>query len=72
MGVCDCCRRDRPDVKDSGRLCGVDRKGNSSAQGPLYNDCLARETPVDSDQPTSVGCSNNRREGARKMVQSRR
>jgi hypothetical protein len=45
MAVCDCCRRDKPDVKIRVGLRGIDSQGNSTANpfhGPLCNDCLAR------------------------------
>jgi hypothetical protein len=45
MAVCDCCRRDKPDVKIRVGLRGIDSRGNSTAKpfhGPLCNDCLAR------------------------------
>jgi len=44
MAVCDCCRRDKPDVKIRVGLRGTDGRGNSTAKpfhGPLCNDCLA-------------------------------
>ena len=45
MPVCDCCRRDKPDVKIRVGLRGVDNRGKNTARpfhGPLCNDCLAR------------------------------
>ncbi len=44
MAVCDCCRRDKPDVKIRVGLRGIDSQGNSTTKpfhGPLCNDCLA-------------------------------
>ena len=44
MPACDCCHRDKPDVKIRAGLRGIDRRGNSTARpfhGPLCNDCLA-------------------------------
>ncbi len=45
MPVCDCCRRDKPDVKIRVRLRGVDNRGKNTAKpfhGSLSNDCLTR------------------------------
>jgi hypothetical protein len=45
MPVCDCCRRDKLDVKIRAGLHGADNRGKSTARpfyGPLCNDCLAR------------------------------
>ena len=45
MAACDCCGKDKPDVKIRVGLRGVPSRGNVTAtpfHGPLCNDCLAR------------------------------
>ena len=45
MAACDCCGRDKPDVKIRVNLRGIDHRGSSTAKpfpGPLCNDCLAK------------------------------
>jgi hypothetical protein len=45
MAVCDCCGRDKSDVKIRVDLRGVDHRGYRTAKpfhGPLCNDCLAK------------------------------
>ena len=45
MAACDCCGKDKPDVKIRVDLRGVDHRGSITAKpfhGPLCNDCLAR------------------------------
>jgi hypothetical protein len=45
MAVCDCCGRDKPDVKIRVGLRGLDHRGHITAKpfhGPLCDDCLAR------------------------------
>jgi len=44
MPACDCCGRDKPDVKIRVGLRGVDSRGKVTAKlfhGPLCDDCLA-------------------------------
>jgi hypothetical protein len=45
MAACDCCGRDKPDVKIRVDLRGIDHPGSITAKpfhGPLCNDCLAK------------------------------
>jgi hypothetical protein len=45
MAACDCCGKDKPDVKIRVDLRGVDHRGSVTAKpfhGPLCNDCLAK------------------------------
>jgi hypothetical protein len=45
MAVCDCCARDKPDVKIRVDLRGIDHRGSITVKpfhGPLCNDCLAK------------------------------
>jgi hypothetical protein len=45
MAACDCCGRDKPDVKIRVDLRGKDHRGSVTAKpfhGPLCDDCLAK------------------------------
>ena len=45
MAACDCCGRDKPDVKIRVDLRGIDHRGYITAKpfhGPLCDDCLAK------------------------------
>jgi hypothetical protein len=45
MAACDCCGRDKPDVKIRVNLRGLDHHGHSTPKpfhGPLCDDCLAK------------------------------
>jgi hypothetical protein len=45
MAACDCCGRDKPDVKIRVDLRGIDHRGSITAKpfhGPLCDDCLAK------------------------------
>jgi hypothetical protein len=45
MAICDCCGKDKPDVKIRVDLRGRDHRGSVTAKpfhGPLCDDCLAK------------------------------
>src|SRR5260221_14590514 len=53
MAACDCCSKDKPDVKIRVGLRGAPSRGNVTAtpfHGPLCNDCLARTSEFGSTE----------------------
>ena len=58
MPVCDCCRRDKPDVKIRVGLRGIDNRGKNTARpSTVLFAMITSRGPVDSGQPSNAGCS---------------
>jgi hypothetical protein len=70
MAICDCCGRDKPDVKIRVGLRGADHRGHSTEKpfhGPLCDDCLARISRFGS--PEQRWLLNQIMQGARIITQ---